>query len=1107
MENLEQKDCVSENPEVKDQDIERNSSSENEPAIVESAKVVPPEDTRDEVVIKEVKTKTTKKKKIDTPEDVVKKEGDETEVQINFDEIVMDKDGIPEITKNDIQRIKAFEIAVSDFESEISEARRIIKDCNKELSEKYQEKFEKESKDLIAQLTAEEAEINSKGESISDEDKERLSNIKTRLEILNENVTKLPKYDKKTKNNLEKRILNAKKHIAVYQLVARKDIGKMIEDGTIIGIISSSSNAVFSQLYINKLKESDVGSGIEDDKTIIEFDKQMKKIETKYYIYGDIDRCIKELSKINIAYLVNHVKSFSADKYKDKAYVGENEDIDIEELKKVGETIRFISTHATKDSNLRVAKETLSNVKLSLIGMEENQDEVLQTIKDTRKEESEFVDEVEKYENLVGIILYETPYTEEFISKKYDIEKVKSLLGPITDDDKLVSNVTDAIDYLKYTFDASIEKYTKEYEDIEDKKDEEKERLIKPYKDEMRSNGLFSSFTIYSLITAGAGSYYVRPESLLEPQHVFSKADHFANVIRSLMRDKNDEMQYNSCKNNVNAVSMNYNNYIRYFYGLYKGNSDLEWASQFDPTSVLKNFYFENKEELNKAIELYDNTISVLSHVMCHNGKFIKKYEDFVAKFVDFVNENDQKLKKLDTNKKVKDKFDFMTRIAFVYQFINSYKEFVKDIGPVNEEVRKKREMEPNLSNEEFNKWYDENLKEKELAATSKPISSFLHLLLGCTVVAGFDDYYNEFISKNKNKGIAIDCEKYIFNEYVLDGFAFKECPEDKNYADFMKEKAKNIAFKSVDFSLQNDVDVKNARLDLITHLFNYATVVFRGLIKDTCEEKEVKKEENKESKKKITKTIDHAALRKSYKDKRKENKKNAFAKLLTNQYRNFFNELQESSIKPNNLLTYSVFSDYLHENELIDKGVITSNDEFELFCDIGKSLVTFKLLKVKKASYLTESDDVKNKNVLINRNNESFNIKTAYDIILKTDVKGMTSLNVKYYYEDHVNRNFDKFIEKDNLSNNEKLLLLVSKVIEANMEKIVKKIENYNKEEEKDMMIVFKQNKRLNIKYLSPDKYANNVKNIKENGNLDFVNCRIWSLYSFELSYDLVKR
>ena len=79
----------------------------------------------------------------------------------------------------------------------------------------------------------------------------------------------------------------------------------------------------------------------------------------------------------------------------------------------------------------------------------------------------------------------------------------------------------------------------------------------------------------------------------------------------------------------------------------------------------------------------------------------------------------------------------------------------------------------------------------------------------------------------------------------------FLNCPKDKTYEDYIRDRSKTVAFQSLDYSFQRDVDINESRLQTISYIFGYATNCFKVLFDNVCgEKKEEKKEDKKETKK-----------------------------------------------------------------------------------------------------------------------------------------------------------------------------------------------------------------------------------------------------------------
>lgn len=1077
---VEQKqEHVSENPEVKDtehvesSEVPPEAMSEGivvDPATKEENEITPHEKSVEEVTAEANRLMQLRKRQM----------GDEnSSVYIDMSKITMDKDGIPEFTHDDAVKLRDSDIVLTDFEYEIRESRNIIKAIRNELDEKSQEIREKNCKEQIEKIDARLKEIEAlKEEELTDEIKNEKSNIESAKSIFATEITDLPKYNEKIKNELLRREANAKKHIATYQNIARHDLGQLQNDGTIVGLISSTANAAFAQAFVDTSEKAKGNPTLDENKEINEIKNKNKFGDQNYQMANLLHESLENLDSGNIEYLVNFLnKDF------EKEYTKEtNEKLNLKRINEVPELINKISSPnvspAEQDTLYNKYLEIRNDISISL----EDPENESEDIKKARADATLFFERFESFSR--GKININQYY--QFIAEK----PLEKFIPEITKDTN-VEEIKGMIEEIRPVITKKYDEEFKKSTEVEDKIEEIRDKIIKPYKTYLRKNGIFNSFITYAFAGSDNRGYYARPESALEYQHIKSLANAFNNVIKINMKDNSDE-EYSKIKINVNSVSMFFNNIIRYFIDIHDNNVDIEWASNFDSESILKNFYYENKEKIDPFIDDYKNTIKVFSHLICHNVKFINAYEKLIGEIIDDVASKNYKLKKIDENKHVKNKHEFTTDIAFEYQFVTSYKKFNDAIKKVNDAVNEKRKNEPEIKYEDFDKWYNETQLEDELVATKPVISSFLHLLVGCSVIYAFDNFDTYFASKNNNKNLKHDCMNYFFNEYILESFAFKNCPKDKTYEDYIRDRSKTVAFQSLDYSFQRDVDINESRLKTISYIFGYATDCFKVLFDNVCSEKKVEKKENKketkkDKQKKAAKSREE--LIKSYKEKGKEKKKNL----------NSFKTAMKDYDEILNHITYdSSITKFTDNDSIYDVRVYPSKD-------------TKVIVRVERYAKKIFDQDVKKifETATIIKNNP-VNVKEAFIAARNVTNENLTNINEKWYYNQYVDgsiakRNGTDFsaIDKSTFTLSERCRNTINICLKNSYEKIINEAINIIKHtgvEFEGKTIAVKNNCKFDIKYFKSNNPSNSY-----GGNLNFFKAGIWDIITFELNYDIV--
>lgn len=1062
---VEQKEHVSENPDLNKQDAEHAISSKG--AVSEQSSEEPPKiesKTDDEITPHEHATETIKSSDVKTPEQVAKSEGTLGDVKIDFSQVELDKDGIPVFTSLDASRLRSSEMVFSNFEMEIEDAREIIKEVREALNIDNQNAIEASYKNEIEKA---------KKEIESTDDEEKKKNLNEDIKVFTDAIANLPKYNKKVQYEYEQKELSAKKHIATYQNISRVDLRKLQNDGTIAGLISSTANTSFLQGFVEFERQFKKLPSIDQDPSLKEFEKIQKEKETNYKIGENIAKAFEELKTINLKFLKNHAKDLKDNKneFSDEVKKEVNRDV----LSIVPELLEDIGY-----SNSENAKTKYEDLKTSLVSLGDSE---LQEIKDRKALENKYLDDYEKAFGALAIINNTYPVFKSINKIDGTFERFSTKIDDKTDDDALLEK----IDSLEKIFTPKWEEVAKEYEDNENKLNDAKNQLIKPIKDYIKTYGLFNSFIVFSQYASSFRGYYARPESLLEFQHIINYADAFNNVIRMNMSN-NEENTYNTIKNNVNSVSMNFNNIIRYFCDLYDNNIDLEWAAGFDPDSILKNFYFDFKESIDKFIKEYKESISVLSHVLCHNSKMFEKYTTFISDTVDYINEKQIQLKKIDQGKKVKNKYKIMTDIAFAYQFVQSYSSFSEDIKELNDAVTAKRKENP--STEEFDKWYKENLLDKEHEATKRVISSFLHLAVGCNIVYAFSDFDSYFGDHNKNKALRHDSVQYLFNEYILESLAFRNCPKDQSYAEYIKGKSKGLAFQSIDYSFQRDVDVNKARAETIALVFTYAINIFRSVINDICgsEEKnevtEVKeiKPKNKKNKK---------DLQKIYKEKSKEKKK------LIGTYKH-------------DISVYNNIIKNTHDSNTIE----LESDEDKYCIRVCPFKDTKVIIRVERYSKKIPENSISffERNI-IDPNVKTIDIEKAYTFSKSISNDSLSDLQYRLYYNQFVEGIKDEFgvsLIYKQLSTitdlYERCKFILNYTLKYSYDKIIEKAIDIIKKTGVDFTnrsIAVKNNCKFDIKWFRNKNLI--LEHPEENGNLNFFQTNFWEIITYELNYDII--
>ena len=434
---VEQKqEHVSENPEIKDtehvesSEVPPEAMSEGiivDPATKEENEITPHEKSVEEVTAEANRLMQLQKKEM----------GDEnSSVYIDMSKIVMDKDGIPEFTHEDAVKLRDSDIVLTDFEYEIRESRNIIKAIRNELDEKGQEIREKNCREQIEKIDARLKEIEAlKEEELTDEIKKEKFDIETAKSIFATEITDLPKYNEKIKNELLRREANAKKHIATYQNVARHDLGQLQNDGTIVGLVSSTANTAFAQAFVDASEKAKGNPTLDENEEINEIKNKNKFSDQNYQMANLLHESLENVDSGNIEYLVNFLnKDF------EKEYTKEtNEKLNLKRIDEVPELINKISSPSVSPTE----QDTLYNKYLEIrndisISMEDPENES-EDIRKARAEATLFFDHFETFsKGKISINQYyqfiaEKPL-EKFIpeiTKDTNVEEIKGMIEEI----------------------------------------------------------------------------------------------------------------------------------------------------------------------------------------------------------------------------------------------------------------------------------------------------------------------------------------------------------------------------------------------------------------------------------------------------------------------------------------------------------------------------------------------------------------------------------------------------------------------------------------------------------------------------------------------------
>jgi hypothetical protein len=327
------------------------------------------------------------------------------EVELDLSKIEFDKEGIPVLKYEEREAIKKSGLAGPSFTAEISSARDTIIYTRKELDITNQEKIEKETIEKINELENELVQ-----ENITKED---IEVKKALIEVFKNLVDNLPKNNEEVKKLLEEQLDSSIKVIATYQSIARKDIGDLVNDGSLVSLISNIAVTNFAQSYIDEY--------LEYNEFKFSSDKQYEKI--------DMDLTLKEKESEKLTKELDELNKISPKSPK----VKKGEEIDHEIQEKYNEDYKIWEEKAAK---IRKEKEEVDKESKELTSLlnkyvDEN---IYEPIKERIRKQGLAITMIEygnmverKRSKLLQNINYLSPYYLENVSNSFYF-LIKSLI-------------------------------------------------------------------------------------------------------------------------------------------------------------------------------------------------------------------------------------------------------------------------------------------------------------------------------------------------------------------------------------------------------------------------------------------------------------------------------------------------------------------------------------------------------------------------------------------------------------------------------------------------------------------------------------------------------
>jgi hypothetical protein len=313
--------------------------------------------------------------------------------------------------------------------------------------------------------------------------------------------------------------------------------------------------------------------------------------------------------------------------------------------------------------------------------------------------------------------------------------------------------------------------------------------------------------------------------------------DNYYRVIKSVI-NKDIQTDFPLTKNNLNLLSMLQSNFIHYIELLYDGKLTPEWGANFDPESSIKDFYYANENKFQEYVRTYREAKKRIYEVIKNNIIFIKNFENLSLYLMDFIN----KFNKKASTGKLKDQYKNYIKVGFFEQYLSGLQKYISV-----------------LSDEKSTETDKEN-------ALNTIYSTFIHNTIGYNIVHVFIQYQNKIKEYFNNPHIADDTVKFLFHTFTLSTLILRNCGKDESPLAFIKDKSKKLAYQSMSFPFEKEMDINYAREQFFDWLFTNTTnflnnfsYMYETAIKEAEEEakKQIEEEKTKETTKPKKKSIE----------------------------------------------------------------------------------------------------------------------------------------------------------------------------------------------------------------------------------------------------------
>jgi post-segregation antitoxin (ccd killing protein) len=787
-----------------------------------------------------------------TSDSVITDEG-EIEVPIDFSKVKLDSEGIPEITKRDIYIIKESGFAFDGFELQINVAKSEIERIKHESDLDYQNEIEGFHKQQIIELQEQLKDLT---------DETKIKSITDQIQTNSDIINSLHKNSNETKKQFEEIRKSSINLLASYQLVAREDVGNLIKDGTIISVISTSAIQSFIKMYTDLyLKEKNID--IDKLEEIITIKKQIKEFEEKSSKLSSVFVPIKEYQNLlDHKEFINKFINYTNIEFEENKVNLAIDELNVDKLKEY------------KDNDI-LKKVLLSQYFNKLIKLIEENDNLNKELDINLSEDSKKIinDKIEQLKITITSVRYDL--NKEYNELKDTFNKDLKEFDKIQPQFLSLKNIQKEYESFPNLFDIRPEFNDYRLNFVKDKEDKYNEihkeisfrnNLIESIKNkyvsnlykDMKKEGLALSILKYSILLDKYKTEYCKSISYPLYQYHDILSDKTYYMIKSFIKNS-EESEFNFNKNNINNITLFLNNLLQYLTDLNNDTVNIEWKKNFDEHGEIQRVWNENKDIFTKLHNQFNDVKDSVLDIIDKSSVFWKHLNTTSGEMVKYIDDLDNKEAK---KQSIKDRYRKHLKAGYFSSFLLSSKELFNA----------------------YNK--DENipLDKIDKSKTNRFFNNFFHNTLGYNIIYTFMDIAEKMKNYNKNLRIDKNCLQYLFHEFILSEWSIKQAAPKQTAYELIKNKTKEIIFKSSDTYFMKDMDVDYARKELITYVYNESIRHMINFIKTYTEYETAylnslaKKEKEKNNKNNISKNIKELQQKKKNETKKinRINKKKA---------------------------------------------------------------------------------------------------------------------------------------------------------------------------------------------------------------------------------------